>query len=438
MEASLDISSCTSRTQKGVKTIYKVLSRATLTILGPTASEEQQACLRLGPALFLIVISFFTIFAALGAATCYAMDQDPNGAMELIYFFSPQCPRCQRVEEFLHALSREYAGQIYITKYDMSTPDGESFRQAMNSQFEVAESMTLAVPAVFFGKPLIGEANITAYLESEIISALVSGRQAVASEPMEQMNRLAIISQAESLAWVPIILAGALDGVNPCAFSMLMFLVVTLSLTKGQLRVFITGFTFCLAAFITNLSIGLGVISLSSTASLASVARTAYLIGGIVALVVGIGSLMDSWRSKGKLHTAHPVLGMPKPLRNLSKGIIRRWNEGNLFILYPFLAFATGIVVALFEFPCTGQVYLPTIAFMLGNPHYRYRATMYLVLYNLMYILPLVAVLILSIWLMNPRRVARYFGGRIYIVKGMTGCFLIALGVYMLIQHGKW
>lgn len=233
-------------------------------------------------------------------------------------------------------------------------------------------------------------------------------------------------------------LAGALDGVNPCAFSMLMFLIVTLSLTKGQLRVFITGLTFCLAAFITNLSIGLGVVSLSSTARLALVARIAYLIGGVVALVVGIGSLIDSWRSKGKHYTTDPVLGMPKPLRRLSKGVIRKWNESKLFILYPFLAFATGMVVALFEFPCTGQVYLPTIAFMLGNPHYRHRATLYLILYNLMYVLPLVAVLILSIWLTNPRKIARYFGGRIYIVKWTTGCFLIALGVYMLLQQGKW
>jgi thiol-disulfide isomerase/thioredoxin/putative Ca2+/H+ antiporter (TMEM165/GDT1 family) len=395
--------------------------------------------LEVGVIFVLIILSM-----GVGVArppTSYAID-DPSfietiNGHEVVYFYSPQCPRCQKVEEFLEALNREYIGLIYITKHDMSTREGESYRHGINSQFNIADSMALAVPAVFFRKPFIGEASIMAYLETEIISALISSKQTEPSDFGEQGDGFPI-GQLETLAWVPIVMAGALDGVNPCAFSILIFLIVTLSLTKGQWRVFITGCMFCLAAFITNLSIGLGVVSLSSMARLALVGRIAYLIGGILALAVGIGSLIDSGRSRGRQYTPDPVLGLPKPLRSLSKGVIRKWNETKISIMYPFLAFATGMVVALFEFPCTGQVYLPTIAFMLGHPHYRYRATFYLVLYNFMYVLPLVAVLILSIWLSDPRRVARYFGGRICLVKLITGCLFILLGVYMIFQQFSW
>lgn len=386
----------------------------------------------------IIIIGLITIWPL----ECYALDNgEPaiaSAPHELVYFYTPQCPRCKKVDEFLQSLEREYVGIISVTKYDMSTPEGEAWRQTTNQRFEVAPSMALAVPAVFFSKPFIGETNIISYLETEIISFMVSRRKVELGGSEGQVREEEPVRQLQTLAWVPIAMAGALDGVNPCAFSMLIFLVVTLSLTKGQLRVFITGFVFCLAAFLTNFSIGLGVVSLSSMTRLALVGRLAYLLGSILAFTVGIASLVDWRRSRGRLYTPDPVLGLPKSLRSLSKGVIRKWNATRLSVVYPLLAFGTGMVVALIEFPCTGQVYLPTIAFMLGNPHYKYRATSYLVLYNLMYVLPLFGVLIASVWLSEPRRMTRYFGGKIYLVKLVTGCFFLLLGAYMFYQQLSW
>ena len=40
-----------------------------------------------------------------------------------------------------------------MTKCDMSTPEGEAWRQTVNQRFEVADSMAPAVPAVFFLSP---------------------------------------------------------------------------------------------------------------------------------------------------------------------------------------------------------------------------------------------------------------------------------------------
>jgi hypothetical protein len=51
--------------------------------------------------------------------------------------------------------------------------------------------------------------------------------------------------------------------------------------------------------------------------------------------------------------------------------------------------------VSLIELACTGQVYLPTIVFVLGVPGLRTRATLALLLYNLMFVLPLVVVFLL-------------------------------------------
>jgi cytochrome c biogenesis protein CcdA len=56
------------------------------------------------------------------------------------------------------------------------------------------------------------------------------------------------------------------------------------------------------------------------------------------------------------------------------------------------VTFITGVVISIIELACTGQVYLPTILFVLGVPELRLQAGVYLVLYNLMFVLPLVVV----------------------------------------------
>jgi len=53
-------------------------------------------------------------------------------------------------------------------------------------------------------------------------------------------------------------------------------------------------------------------------------------------------------------------------------------------------------VVSIVELACTGQVYLPTIIFVLGLPQWRARAALALVAYNLMFVTPLIVVFLLA------------------------------------------
>lgn len=60
-------------------------------------------------------------------------------------------------------------------------------------------------------------------------------------------------------------------------------------------------------------------------------------------------------------------------------------------------ALAVGFGVSLVEAVCTGQVYVPTCVLIMQDPAFRVRAVSYLVLYNLMFIVPLVAVFVLAL-----------------------------------------
>jgi len=93
----------------------------------------------------------------------------------------------------------------------------------------------------------------------------------------------------------------------------------------------------------------------------------------------------------------------------------------------------TGLVISLLELACTGQVYLPTIIFVSSMPELRLRAIFYLLLYNLLFILPLVVVFILAYFGTTSKDLTRFLQKRAAAVKlGMAVLFL-ALGGWLLV-----
>jgi cytochrome c biogenesis protein CcdA len=69
-------------------------------------------------------------------------------------------------------------------------------------------------------------------------------------------------------------------------------------------------------------------------------------------------------------------------------------------------SFVTGLLVSILEAVCTGQVYLPTIAYVLKRTHLWVEALGYLLLYNIMFIAPLFVVFFAYLYLRELERVS--------------------------------
>ncbi|NIM24473.1 MAG: hypothetical protein GTO55_09455 [Armatimonadetes bacterium] len=95
-------------------------------------------------------------------------------------------------------------------------------------------------------------------------------------------------------------------------------------------------------------------------------------------------------------------------------------------------AFAAGLIVSILELACTGQVYLPTITFVTSQEGLRSRGLFFLGLYNLMFILPLVASFLLAYGGTTSDRLARISKENIATVKLGTAVFFIALGCFLV------
>jgi len=59
------------------------------------------------------------------------------------------------------------------------------------------------------------------------------------------------------------------------------------------------------------------------------------------------------------------TLRIPLALRRRINSIVRQGAQARAFVP---VAFVTGFAVSIIELACTGQVYLPTIIFVIGMP----------------------------------------------------------------------
>ncbi len=224
-----------------------------------------------------------------------------------------------------------------------------------------------------------------------------------------------------------------MDGLNPCAFATLAFFVSYLALSGHQGReILIVGAAFTLGVFLAYLSVGLGFYKALDLLGgwLTRMGRWVYGLTGLFCTVLAVFSFLDFLKARrGKI--GDMALNLPHKLRMRINAVIRRGRKSRAFVTG---AFFTGLVVSFLELACTGQVYLPTIIFVMSRPEMRIRALLFLVLYNLLFILPLIVVFVLAYYGTGSKQLTRFLQERAATVKlGMTLLFA-ALATWLIIS----
>jgi cytochrome c biogenesis protein CcdA len=127
---------------------------------------------------------------------------------------------------------------------------------------------------------------------------------------------------------------------------------------------------------------------------------------------------------KGELEDM--ALNLPKALRKRINATIHSTKK---ISGYHIGAFVTGLLVSLIELACTGQIYLPTIIFMSSVPSLRGKAMGYLLLYNVMFIIPLIIVFILAYYGTTSKQLSDFLKKHAAPVKlGMAVVFILLAG----------
>ena len=351
-------------------------------------------------------------------------------AIHAAYFFQAGCDVCERSEHDLEYIQSKYP-QLVIQRFDIR--EEAALSQYLGERVGVPADRLMTAPALFVGDEyLLGDDIREPAIEDLLSHYLADGAPETWTDWENQRGSVeqSIVERFRSMGIWTVVGAGLLDGINPCAFATMIFLISYLSLRKRQGReLLLTGAAFTLGVFITYLGVGFGFLRfLASLDILQQVGRWVYGVTAALCLGLALGSLLDYRKARsGRLDEMS--LKLPDRMRGWIKVLIREGSGSRYFVL---AALGLGFGVSLVELACTGQVYLPTLMFMLSVPQWHAQATLALVLYNVMFIVPLVVVFGLVYLGTTSEQLIAWMTKRAAAVKlGMAVLFLL-LAAWMI------
>ena len=289
-----------------------------------------------------------------------------------------------------------------------------------------------------------GAAELAVTLKPQFPGALDKSVQVVCDDPANPVVSIPVTGRAvegsapsaASRFTLPVlVLAGVVDGFNPCSFSIMIALAGILAIGGRRRRARILGgLSFCLASFLTYVAMGLGLMrALRALEGLRTLHDAVMVILALALFVLSYLSFRDAVRFRRVPVFSVVTLRLPEGVRTLIRRIAAASWRGPAVVA---AGLGCGFLVTLLDALCTGQVYVPVLALISREPGAG-RAFAWLVVYNLAFIAPLVAVFVLASRTADAFQMAKWSSRNVVPAKIALGFLFALLGTLVLPRLGS-
>jgi len=334
-------------------------------------------------------------------------------------FYSRYCSTCHKALPFIEDVSRQYP-EVEVHYYDVYN---SSENLTLFYEFGIRYNMHYAsYPVLFAGETVVLEElpSIDEHTE-EIFRSLEAGlipdreyEKQWMPEPYPGNGSISPGPGSGINAFL-VAAAGLIDGVNPCAFAVLVFLLISFTASRSRREMLLSGLAYVSAVFLFYILAGLGILRFIEAAGL-----TYYfsMFAGIVAVIAGSISILNAVSDRFPLS-----LSIPQSSKGLMDTLMKKASIPAAFLL--------GIVVGVFELPCTGGIYLAILS-LLSSEMTFYEGVPYLVLYNAFFVLPLLLITMAVYFGLSPAVVNEFRESHRRNLKLILGAILIFIGAFVI------
>jgi len=277
--------------------------------------------------------------------------EEPQLKTNLVYFYSKTCSHCKRVKPFIDKMEKKYKERIDFKRYELS--ESQENRDLF-TKFLDTYGIPLgqgAVPVVFIGSVAItGDTNLEMYLESAIGGCILDTCRLENDADDIVGGLIPIKPSSRSKLSMPLIVGAAfVDSINPCAIAVLLFLVAfLLAMKMPKRRMLFVGGVYIFTVMVVYIAAGFGLLRFIGYFDLS---KELNYIAAVILILAGLIGVKDFWWPDKGISLKIPDRIKPKIEKYLTKATI------------PSVIVA-GILVAAFELPCTGEVYLGILSLM--------------------------------------------------------------------------
>ncbi len=366
--------------------------------------------------IFRILIAVFLCGIAQGA--------EP---VQIDFFFEPGCRECEQIQsELLPGIEKKFPGACRIQRHDIGVETNFINLLQMENRlgYEAPDRAYLIVNKQYIFGAEPSHEEFAALISNLLTQESAGPAPAAASTALAQ-------KWYEGFTVPAVAAAGLLDGMNPCAISTLVFFMSLLAVAKVRNRqLILLGIAFCFASFLTYLALGFGLFRVlhlfSGFTVLRSVVENAM---AVILLVLAALSVRDAVRFRKTGQSADVTLQLSTGLKKRIHDVMRR-GLGSASIFWGGLLIGTAVTVL--ESVCTGQVYVPTLVLILKDSTYsESRAWLLLLLYNLLFILPLVTVFTAVYFGLKTEALLTWSRRNVVASKLLLGLFFVLMALFI-------
>lgn len=369
--------------------------------------------------ILLLIIAFLFTFSNMSFA---------SEKLDVVYFYSPKCLNCRENLKFIDGLAKDE--NINLIKYNTEEDDCTNAQSEYAKHFGVDTAISLQIPAIYFGEHhyILAPSNHEKVLNE--IMEYTSGQKDFENFDIKNhvcTNNNIYEDVADNMTIGGILLAGLIDGINPCAISMLLVFYSFLMFSDEKKKIIWLSIFFILGMFIANFTFGMGInVFYNVFAGNKYVLIGLYLLSFAMCIVALTLNTMDIYNHNKSGEVKNQ---MSDKVKFKMTDILRRTVFSKFALPGALLV---GLLIGAVELSCTGQIYLPTLVYMISNSDKILPFTLMLVLYNLMFIIPLVLITIVAYFVKNTEELKGNILKNNHIIKIIGNIFFIVILVLLI------
>jgi len=241
--------------------------------------------------------------------TAVASAKYPPYPVNLYEFYRSDCPHCAALMPTIDGLASQYP-TLHVYKYEIQNDANYSLFQKFLSAYGLKFD---TVPTVVVGKQQFQGDEYAPQIKAAVAQGVQNGMTGpgdsitghivptpsptthtgnATKNSTSSAHNSTLVDTQGSLPLPLFITTGIISGINPCVFSVLIFLMGTIALTGSRRRALAIGVTYIATVFVVFFLTALAVVQFVRVIGASNLALTKTAIG-IFLLVVGIVSIKD-------------------------------------------------------------------------------------------------------------------------------------------------
>lgn len=385
----------------------------------------------------LLLIFFISVFIV-------PVNAKEKDKITLYLFHGDGCPHCAEEIKYLDKLNYD----IEIVKYEVwNNKENSLFMDKVKEKFNISEN---GIPLTIIGDSYILGYNdllsskinrmIEFYLENDYIDQIerIKNDEFVKEDLVDEFSKSEKNSDQNLSITVPLlgklnlkkvsistaaVLIGLIDGFNPCAMWVLLFLISVLIGMKNKKRMLVLGITFLTTSALVYMLIMFSwlniVVHVSTSILFQKIIGTVGIIGGLI-------NLHSYFKSNDS--------GCNVVDKNKRKKIfasIKKFTSEKSFILAILGVVALAVSVNIIELACSAGLPLIFTQLLAINNISGFSGFLYTLLYILFFLIDDIILFLIAVFTMNATGISTKYNKYSHLIGGLL---MLIIGLILIIK----